>query len=442
MARPAAALPSVSAETARLLMLDAQGLLASPERATADAVYRLVERLGFVQIDSINSVGRAHHLILAVRLRGYRPSLLERLLEQNQRRLFEHWTHDAAAIPTVWFPHWRWRFERYRRRVRGHRWWQERLGDRPERLLRQIRQRLANEGPLLARDFAVRRAGTDLRESPPARPSPDERRPAMVDLPADPRLAAGERTGSESSWWGWQPHKAALEYLWMVGEVAIAGRRNFHKLYDLAERVLPEAWAAPRSSRAEHLEWACGSALQRLGVATPEEIAGYWQAVTAREARDWCGHAAARGAIAAVAVEGADGSPPRPAFAPADWQERLAALPAASSRLRLLCPFDPILHDRRRTLRLFHYDYRFEAFVPAARRRHGYYVMPILEGSRLVGRLDPKLHREQRLLEVRAVWWEPGVRTTRRRRLALETAVGRLARSLGAERWSLPRTTR
>ncbi len=128
-------------------------------------------------------------------------------------------------------------------------------------------------------------------------------------------------------------------------------------------------------------------------------------------------------------------------YALPDWEARAGAVAASASaggRLRLLCPFDPILWDRRRTLRLFGFDYRFEAFVPAVRRRHGYYVMPILEGDRLVGRLDPKLHREEGRLEVRALSWEAGVRTSRRRRQALETALDRMARFLGAERWTLP----
>jgi hypothetical protein len=105
--------------------------------------------------------------------------------------------------------------------------------------------------------------------------------------------------------------------------------------------------------------------------------------------------------------------------------------------VRLLSPFDPILRDRKRTLRLFNFDYHFEAFVPGPQRQHGYYVLPILEGERLVGRLDPKLHREQGLLEIRALWWEPGVRASKGRQAALEAAVERLARLTGAAEWTL-----
>src|SRR5690242_4449529 len=124
-------LPRVSAAAGRRLLLGAQGLLDAPGRATSAGVYELLLRLGYVQIDSINVVERAHHLILASRLRGYRISLLAGLLER-QRRLFEHWTHDAAAIPTVWFPYWHERFDRLRRELPRRRWWHGRMGDQPE----------------------------------------------------------------------------------------------------------------------------------------------------------------------------------------------------------------------------------------------------------------------------------------------------------------------
>ena len=399
---PTRRLPRLSATAGRRLLLGAQGLLDAPGRATSASVYELVLRLGYVQIDSINVVERAHHLILAPRLRGYRSSLLAGLLER-QRRLFEHWTHDAAAIPTVWFPYWHDRFDRYRRELPLRGWWRDRMGGKAEAEIARVRARLECGGPLLARELATERG-----------------------------------RGATSSWWGWSPQKTALEFLWWTGEVAIAGRRGFHKLYDLTARVLPDAAAAPRPRPEEQMDWACRTAIERLGAATPAEIAAFWQAIPAAAVRTWCAGAAARGEIAAVELESADGSPPRAAFAVADWQARSLAEPAHRSRIRLLCPFDPILHDRRRALRLFGFDFRFEAFVPAAQRRHGYYVMPLLEGERLVGRIDPKLHRAADRLEVRSVRWEPGVRPSRRRRAALDAAVGRLAALVGANSWELP----
>lgn len=396
------ALPTLPAGTARRLLLGAQGLLDDPRRrATADALYEIIERLGFVQIDSINVVERAHHLTLAARLQGYRPRLLERLLER-ERSLFEHWTHDASAIPTIWYPQWHYRFERYRRRVLEHPWWMERVGPRPDEVIAGVRERVRNEGPLMTRDF-------------------EDQRPE----------------GTDKTWWGWKPEKAALEYLWRTGELAVAGRVNFHKVYDLTERVLPEAHAAPRPEPGEHIAWACRTALERLGAATADEIAGFWRAISLEEVKGWVERATAAGEIVPVLIEAVDGSAPRRAWAVPDWEARAAALPPAPPRIRLLSPFDPILRDRKRTLRLFGFDYRFEAFVPAPKRLWGYYILPILEGERLVGRLDPKLRRYEGVLEIRKVWWEPGVRDAKGRRAALEAAVERLARLCGVERWEI-----
>ncbi len=397
-----ASLPSIPAAVARRLLLGAQGLLDDPRRrATADVLYETIERMGFVQIDSINVVERAHHLTLAARLQGYRPALLDRLLERD-RRLFEHWTHDASAIPTAWYPYWHHRFERYRQRVLEHPWWLERVGDDPQRVKAHVLERIRAEGPVMAKDF-------------------EDERPE----------------GTDKTWWGWKPHKAVLEYLWRIGELAIARRINFHKVYDLTERVLPEAQSQPSPSDEEHAEWACRSALERLGMATADEIAGFWRAVSLEEARAWGQRAAAAGEIATVQVEPVDGSRPRTSWAVPDWEARAASLPSIPPRIRLLSPFDPILRDRKRTLRLFGFDYRFEAFVPGPQRQYGYYVLPILEGERLIGRLDPKLHRDQGVLEIRKIWWEPKIREAKGRRAALEAAAERLARLAGAERVDL-----
>jgi uncharacterized protein YcaQ len=163
-------------------------------------------------------------------------------------------------------------------------------------------------------------------------------------------------------------------------------------------------------------------------------LADFWDAVEAPEAKTWCIAAGKAGRIDPVNVECADGEI-RPAFALADWEARL---PEPPERTRLLCPFDPILRDRARALRRFGFDYRFEAFVPEPKRQHGYFVLPILEGHRLVGRLDPKLHRAQDLLEIKGLWWEPGVKATKARKRGLEEALERLAAFVGAGEVRMP----
>jgi hypothetical protein len=378
--------------------MDAQGLLANPDRrVTPAALQKLVEQMGFVQLDSINVVERAQHLTLASRLTAYRPELLSRLLEQ-ERSLFEHWTHDASAIPTKWFAHWKPRFARERERIWRKSWWLERMGDEPDKVIAQVRERIVHEGALRS-----------------------------VDFEHQGRVAS-------TSWWGWKPQKAALEYLWSTGELMVARREKFQKVYDLTERVLPECSRAPQPTEREHVEWACRTALERLVVATPKEIAEFWQTIGIAQAKAWCEAQARAGVVTPVMVESSDGAKGRAGFALADWERRLGGLPAPPACTRLLSPFDPVLRDRARARRLFNFDYRFEAFVPGAQRQYGYYVLPILEGDRLVGRLDPKFDRSDDALHIRQVYWEPGIRVTLARRRGLEKAVRQLAQLIGAER--------
>lgn len=391
----------ISLPEARGLFLAGQGLgRPRPRRTTPVALQRGIEKLGFVQVDSIQVLERAHHLILAARFRGYRPAQLKRLLEQR-RSLFEHWTHDAAVLPAALLPFWTFRFDRYASTTRAR--FAKRSGAtrRFPTLLTEVRERIEQEGPLLSSDF----------EAPPGR--------------------------HKSSWWSWKPAKHALEYLWRTGELAIAGRDHFQKRYDLFHRVHPEHRDAAAVDLPTYLDWAMPAALERLGVAGPRELSQFWGGVTAAEARAWCEAALRDGRLIEVQLEASGRNGPLPGLRIAlpELGRRLARLREAPDELRLLCPFDPLLHDRQRTERLFDFTYRFEGFVPAAKRRDGYYVMSVLDGDRLVARFDPKLDRRARVLEVQSLRWERGARTPQRRE-ALAAALEELATNLGADRVS------
>ena len=171
--------------------------------------------------------------------------------------------------------------------------------------------------------------------------------------------------------------------------------------------------------------------MKRLGAATPAELAAFWGSFPLADARAWAESEAKAGRLVPVAVETADGSKPRTRIARPDLTEALAAAPAPPRALRLLCPFDPLIRDRKRAAWLFGFDYRVEVFVPAARREYGYYVLPILEGDRFTGRIDLKTHREEGFLEVKGLWWEPGIEATAKRREALRRCLDRLARFVG-----------
>lgn len=389
------AIERVSAAQARRVLLRLQALDGSRPRSGPAAVRRMVERLGYVQVDSINVLDRAHDRILSTRLAGYRSEHLRDGLERT-RTLFEHWTHDASVIPAAWVAHWKHRFRRHRTAPRDDAWWNERFGSDPERTLRSVLRRVRREGPLRTRD---------------------------LEAPQDHR---------GGGWWTWHPEKAAAEHLWRCGHLAIAAREGFEKVYDLFDRVVPEASSRASAPR-EHVAWACREAIARLGIATVPEIAAFFAAVPASEVRAWIPGALRRGEVVPVEVAAADGGRSASALAIPGW--RSLAGPIESDEIVPLSPFDPLVRDRRRLARLFGFEYRFEAFTPKAKRCHGYYVLPLLWGDRLVGRIDPRFDRSAGVLLVRGPWWEPNAPSCRRR--LLESAIDRLAGEVGAGSWRL-----
>ncbi|WP_375175916.1 winged helix-turn-helix domain-containing protein [Pseudooceanicola sp.] len=349
----------------------------------------VIRDLGFVQVDSVNTLERAHHMILFARRPAYRPAALHRLIEKD-RVLFEHWTHDASVIPTEFYRYWHLPFDRARARL-TERWkdWQGAayLGE-----LDRVLTHVADHGPVRSSD-----------------------------------LIAEEHRGQSGGWWNWHPSKAALEYLWRTGALVISGRRGFQKLYDLPERAYPLPCAEARPEPEEAVEWFCQAAMARLGFATSGEIAAFWDHVTPAEAKAWVARGLAAGALQEIDVLGHDGKARRCVARPGVVEEA-AALPEAPARVRVLSPFDPALRDRKRAERLFGFFYRIEIFVPAEKRQYGYYVFPLLEGERLIGRIDMKADREAGVLEVSKLWLEPGVRPAKGRLARLEAELERMAR--------------
>jgi uncharacterized protein YcaQ len=251
-----------------------------------------------------------------------------------------------------------------------------------------------------------------------------------------------DSAGVGGPWWNWKPDKAALDYLWRRGDLSIAARVHFHKVYDLTERVHPDLHALEPPPQDDYVAWACGEAIERLSLATPAQLRGFHGAVSLAEARAFCCSEHEAGRLVRVEVETRDGRPPHVAFAVPDWRRRLRraerALAGAPDRMRLLSPFDPAIRDRARAAACFGFDYRFEGFTPAAKRRYGYYVLPVLHGEDLVGRCDLKLHRDRGELEVKGLWWEEGRGATKRDERLFEEAAMQLARFAGADTLAIP----
>jgi uncharacterized protein YcaQ len=385
----------LSNRDARRLFLSQHGLTEPAHRKlSALELETRIQQIGFVQVDSINTVARAHHMILHARNRTFRPKQLTQLIERD-RSMFENWTHDASIIPTEYYPYWRARFRKTGVRLRER--WRKYRREGFEAEVDTILDRIAQSGPVMARDL-----GGD-----------------------EPKRAGG--------WWNWHPSKTALEYLWRTGVLAVSRREGFQKVYDLTERVIPDEHRASEPDDEAAIDWACRSAINRLGVASSGEVAGFWESVSAAEAAKWCRENLGKG-LRRIEVEGADGSKPREVFALEDVFERVAAVEEPLSGLRVLSPFDPMIRDRVRAKRLFDFDYRIEVFVPAAKRRYGYYVFPLLEGDRFVGRINMKHQRqEDGALHVTGLWPERGVKMGKARSRALEATLDQLRRFCDAE---------
>lgn len=376
-------------KTARRAFLALQGLSDPPHKGQSkDDLLETIRRLGFVQVDSINTVARAHHQILFSRNATYREKNLKRLVEADCH-LFENWTHDASIIPSEFFCYWRHRFAREEARLQQrYEAWQ---GSPFLHECDGILERIARDGPVMTRDF--------------------------------------EGDKPSTGWWDWHPSKTALEYLWRTGRLAIARRDGFQKVYDLAERVIPDHCHGAQVEHYDFVDWACRSALSRLGFATRGEIAAFWDLLKPDEVAAWI--AENEGELESVLVESADGSKPRASLRFKNYPDLLDTPPEPPGRVRVLSPFDPALRDRKRAERLFGFFYRIEIFVPEEKRVYGYYVFPVLRGDRIVGRIDMKADRNASVLSVKKFWPEKGVRLSKAFLAEIEAELDRVRRFAG-----------
>jgi uncharacterized protein YcaQ len=349
----------LSAAEARRAALAAQGF-AEPRRSDGRAVRRLFDRVGLVQIDSVNILTRAHYLPGFARLGPYSRESLDRAAHQAPRRLFEYWGHEASLLPVELHPLMRWRMARAHDDAWGG---MRRVARESPELLAQILEQVRDRGPIAARELEQQR----------------------------PRRKEG--------WWDWSDAKRAIELLFWSGEVTSARRRNFERLYDLPERVIPRTvLALPTPSPDDAQRELVRIAAHSLGVAAERELRDYFRLPLA-EARQRIAELAEAGELVPVEVEGWT----VPAFLHAG-----ARIPRRVDARALLGPFDSLLWDRDRVARLFGMRFRLEIYVPAAKRVHGYYVLPFLFGDQLVARVDLKADRQASTLRVHAVHFEPG----------------------------------
>ena len=347
------------------------------QRAKADAIAAEIGRLQAVQLDSIATVDRAHRLTLVSRVGAYDEAEVSRLLGAG--RIFEYWAHEACLLPIEDYP----LFKRRMADLQHRHWWGRERTAEGRRIEQRVLARIREEGALPARAFE----------------------------------------GTSGPMWGWKPEKRALEHLFAAGELAIAGRQGFQRVYDLPERVIPDALlGAPVPSEDEFRRGYALRAVEGRGALTEAGIAEHCRLPGgARAVRPHVDALVAAGRLRRVAVD--DGGPPVVVPATAELDGGGTAAPV------LLSPFDNLMWDRPFLRRLFGFDHLIEVYKREHERIYGYYVLPLLVGDRFVGRADLKADRARGMLRIRRFTPEPGVR--RRLDEPLERAAARLARALG-----------
>ncbi len=349
---------TISLRQARRIALAAQGF-GKPHPATASTrqLNSTIERLGLLQIDSVNVFERSHYLPLFARLGAYDRSTLDRLTFGGKSRYLEYWAHEAAIIPMESWPLFRWRMEEFRRRdARDSSWASAHSG-----ILDWLRAELAEKGPLAA---------------------------SAVEHDANRR---------SGSWWGWSDVKSGLEILFRWGEVVSAGRTRFERVYGLAHQVLPAELTARDIAPSEAHKRLVEHAARAQGIATTSDITDYFRLKKVpvldllRELED-------EGVVREVKV---------PEWRHSAWLHRDARSPRRIESAAMLSPFDPVVWHRDRAERLFDFHYRIEIYTPAPKRVFGYYSLPILIDEEIVGRIDLKNDRQAGILRVQSAWHEP-----------------------------------
>ncbi|MDQ0647607.1 uncharacterized protein YcaQ [Microbacterium natoriense] len=358
---------SLSAAQARRMALAAQGFTRSrPASVAARHIHTVMGRLGVLQIDSVNVFARSHYMPLFSRLGAYDPDLLDRVFMAKTTHYVEYLAHEATFMPIQDWPLWRFRREYFRARLAKAGSW----AASNERTLAWVRDELRSRGPL---------------------------------RPADIRADAPRERGT---WWDWDEVKLALEHMWRTGDVAISGRKGFERSYALAEHVVPADILAQEIPVPDAMRELVRRAARSHGVATASDLADYYRIRDRSAVITAIGELTDAGELMPVRVKGWERQGrPLPA-----WRHADAVLPRSVNAATLLTPFDPVVWFRDRALRAFDLDYRIEIYVPAEKRRYGYYSLPVLVGDRIVARVDLKADRAASTLQVQSAWWEPQAR--------------------------------
>lgn len=347
----------LTVEQARRLVITSQRIYSfsknDKELSPVNRLLHILKHLSYVQIDTISVVQRAHHQVFWTRHKNYKPEHLEQAIAE--KKAFEYWSHAAAYLP---MSDYRFSLAKKQELSAGGKHWHQKDPKQAAFVLDAIKER----GPMRARDFQQ------------------------------------ERSIRNPGWGDRKPAKQALERLFMEGALMIVRRDNFQKVFDLAERVLPRDVDTTTPSETEYLDYLIHRCLDAQGFANARQIA-YLRTGLANRVQQRCDELVQDGVISTLSIEG------QTYYAIENYQERLQqSIPR--TKIRIVSPFDNLVIQRKRLLDIFNFDYQIECYVPAAKRKFGYFVLPILQGSKFIARMDAKVDRKNGVLHLKGLWFE------------------------------------
>lgn len=335
---------------ARQFILNCQGLV-----RTFPTPLEVVQQLGYIQIDTISVIERAHHHVLFTRQPQYKAADLDRLMAEKQ--VFEYWAHAAAYLPMSDF-----RFSLISKGEfsNGKRHWFE----KDKKIMRHVLKRIKEEGPLQSKDFAN---------------------------PSDKRYP----------WYEWKPAKMALTELFMEGKLMVAGRQGFQKVFDLTERVLPDGVDLAKPTKTEFCKHLIQRSVQAHGMVTSKEVT-YLRSGLKPTMDNVLKGMVKNGALTPVEIEGITGD-----YYSTEKILRQKGTIETKPEVHILSPFDNLIIQRKRIKEFFDFDYQIECYVPEKKRQYGYFCLPVVYGHQFVARFDPKADRKAKTFHIKGFWLEP-----------------------------------
>ena len=349
---------------ARRLALHASLLYGKPKLPIGkEGVRAVISHLGYTQIDTISVIERAHNHTLWTRCPDYQPEYLHQLLAED-KGIFEYWGHAMSFLPIEDYRFYMHAFKRFK--TPSDQWSRMRL-EKTKSLLPKIMKRIKSEGALGSKDFE------------------------------------NTSTKKASGWWDWKPAKIGLELLYWQGKLMVASRENFHRKYDLTKRVLPAHINTKAPTKTEQVEFWISRALNSYGVATISEIKKHIHQVDKKAIENYIPKMVTKSKLVEIEIAGLKDS----YFALPEFIELSYPIKKVQNRIHLLSPFDNFIIQRERIQKLFNFEYTIECYLPKPKRTYGYFVLPILWGENLVGRIDAKANRKSGELVIHALYLEP-----------------------------------